>query len=138
MSSRLCCAMIATPRSRSRMQRWRWVRAYLDRRFGSTVNQANVKFSARFIEPMLCAPAKELPEGPAWEYELKLDGYRALGLKSGGHPRLFSRNGKDFSIRFPSVTRALDALPDETLIDGEVVAKMAACKWLKRRNVVAI
>lgn len=30
---------------------------------------------------MLCAPVKELPEGSAWEYELKLDGYRALGFK---------------------------------------------------------
>jgi DNA ligase D-like protein (predicted ligase) len=86
------------------------------------VNQAKIKFAARLVEPMLCAPVKELPEGPAWEYELKLDGYRALGLKSGGRARLFSRNGKDFSSRFSSVTRALDALPDETLIDGEVVA----------------
>jgi DNA ligase D-like protein (predicted ligase) len=86
------------------------------------VNQAKIKFPARFVEPMLCAPVKELPEGPAWEYELKLDGYRALGLKSDGRVRLFSRNGKDFTARFPSVTRALDTLPDETLIDGEIVA----------------
>ena len=35
---------------------------------------------------------------------------------------MYSRNGKDFSARFPNVTRALDALPDETLLDGEVVA----------------
>ena len=71
---------------------------------------------------MLCVAVKELPEGPDWEYELKLDGYRALGFKSEGHTRLCSRNGKDFSARFPNVTRALEALPDETLIDGEVVA----------------
>jgi DNA ligase D-like protein (predicted ligase) len=71
---------------------------------------------------MLCLAVKELPTGPEWSYELKLDGYRALGLKTAGHVRLFSRNGKDFSTRFPGVTRALDALPDETLIDGEVVA----------------
>ena len=77
---------------------------------------------ARFIEPMLALAVKELPTGPEWAYELKLDGYRALGLKSAGAVRLYSRNVKDFSGRFPSVTRALDALPDETLIDGEVVA----------------
>jgi DNA ligase D-like protein (predicted ligase) len=71
---------------------------------------------------MLCQAVKELPTGPEWAYEVKLDGYRALGLKTAGHVRLFSRNGKDFSARFPGVTRALDALPDETLIDGEVVA----------------
>jgi ATP-dependent DNA ligase len=65
---------------------------------------------------------KELPEGPARKYELKLDVYRALGFNSGGCARLLSRNGKDFSGRFPSVTRALDALPDQTLIDGDVVA----------------
>lgn len=66
-----------------------------------------IRFRAGFDEPMLCTPVKELPVGAAWEYELKLDGYRALGLKSEGHTRLYSRNGKDFSARFPSVTRAL-------------------------------
>lgn len=86
------------------------------------MKQEKIRFRAGFIAPMLCAPVKELPEGPEWRYEIKLDGYRALGLKTEGHTRLYSRNGKDFSGRFPNVTRALDALPDETLIDGEVVA----------------
>jgi bifunctional non-homologous end joining protein LigD len=79
------------------------------------VKQTRIKFRDGFIEPMLCVPVKELPERPAWEYELKLDGYRALGLKTEGHVRLFSRNGKDFSTRFPRVTSALDALPDVSL-----------------------
>lgn len=62
----------------------------------SILKQDNLKFRARFVEPMLCVVVKELSEGPGWEYELKLDGYCALGLKSDGHARLYSRNGKDF------------------------------------------
>jgi hypothetical protein len=76
----------------------------------------------RFIEPMLLLPAERLPEGLGWAYELKLDGYRALGIKTGGEVRLRSRNDKDFNRKYPAITRALAALPNETVIDGEVVA----------------
>jgi hypothetical protein len=37
-----------------------------------------------FIEPMPCLAVKKLPEGDAWQYELKLDGYRALAAKHKG------------------------------------------------------
>jgi ATP-dependent DNA ligase len=77
---------------------------------------------ARFLEPMLCRAVNELPQGPAWSYELKFDGYRGLGLRTERRSRLFSRNGRDFTERFPTVARALEKLPDETLIDGEIVA----------------
>ena len=73
---------------------------------------------ARFFEPMLCRAVNELPEGPAWSYELKFDGYRGLGLRTERRSRLFSRNGRDFTGRFPTLARALEKLPDETLIDG--------------------
>jgi hypothetical protein len=39
---------------------------------------------ARFIEPMLLLRTESLPEGPDWLYEIKLDGYRAPAIKSGG------------------------------------------------------
>jgi bifunctional non-homologous end joining protein LigD len=75
-----------------------------------------------FIEPMLAVAVTKLPEGPAWTYELKFDGYRALGMKANGKVRLLSRNGKDFTRRFASIAHALEALPDNTVIDGEVIA----------------
>lgn len=69
---------------------------------------------AHFIEPMLCLAVPALPNGPQWEYELKLDGYRAIGLKAHGRTLLLSRNGRDFTRRFQPIARALEALPDET------------------------
>jgi bifunctional non-homologous end joining protein LigD len=81
-----------------------------------------VPAKARFIEPMLLLRTERLPEGPDWLVELKLDGYRSLGIKSAGKVQLRSRNDNDFNPRYPGIVKALAALPDETVIDGEVVA----------------
>jgi|SRR5437870_5591480 len=77
---------------------------------------------AHFIPPMLLLRKESLPEGPEWLYEIKLDGYRAVGIKSGGKVQLRSRNDSDFSARYSAIAKALMAMPDETVIDGEVVA----------------
>ncbi len=78
--------------------------------------------SAGFIESMLCLAVDKLPEGPAWQYEVKLDGYRAIGVRTKARVELWSRNKRDFSRRFQNVARALEALPVETVLDGEIVA----------------
>ena len=83
---------------------------------------ASAKTTARFIQPMLLLRKERLAEGPEWLYELKLDGYRALVIKTGGRVHLRSRNDNDFSARYPSVVTALLHMPDETVIDGEIVA----------------
>ena len=78
--------------------------------------------TARFIEPMLLERAEKLSQGPSWTYELKLDGFRAIAFKAGGRIHLRSRNDKDFNARYPAIVQALAPIPDETVIDGEIIA----------------
>src|SRR5688572_447935 len=75
-----------------------------------------------FIPPMLLLRTEKLTEGSQWLYEIKLDGYRAVAFKTDGRVYLRSRNDNDFAGRYPAITKALTGLPDETVIDGEVVA----------------
>jgi ATP-dependent DNA ligase len=46
----------------------------------------------------------------------------AITFKTGGKVHLRSRNDNDFSVRYPGIVKALSSIPDETVIDGEVVA----------------
>jgi hypothetical protein len=62
---------------------------------------------------MLLLRTDKLPEGPEWLTELKLDGYRAIGFKTGDKIHLRSRNDNDFNARYPRIVKALAAMPDE-------------------------
>jgi ATP-dependent DNA ligase len=53
---------------------------------------------------------------------LKLEGYRAVAIKTSGSVQLRSRSDKDFAARFPLIVMALATLPSETVIEGELVA----------------
>jgi DNA ligase D-like protein (predicted ligase) len=77
---------------------------------------------AGFIETMDCLPVTRLPEGPMWTYEIKLDGYRLEAVKNAGGLTLYSRKRNVLNQRFPLTAEALRDLPDDTVIDGEVVA----------------
>lgn len=77
--------------------------------------------AAVFIAPMSPTLVKRLPEGAAWSYELKFDGYRAIAVKRGAEVCLFSRNEQ--RLDFPSLVAAVGRLPCENaVLDGEVVA----------------
>lgn len=73
----------------------------------------------RFIEPMYATA--ELPDGGSWSYEAKLDGYRCLAAKRGDSVVLWSRRRTAFTDRFPTIARACEKLPADTLIDAEVI-----------------
>jgi len=81
------------------------------------------RVKAGFVQPMLLLPSDKLPDDlTRWSYQLKLDGYRAIAFKTGGTVHLRSRNNNDFNGRYPLVVRGLSKMPNETVLDGEVVA----------------
>jgi bifunctional non-homologous end joining protein LigD len=75
-----------------------------------------------FVEPCLPTPAERPPAGPDWIHEIKHDGFRLLTRRGAERVRLFTRNGHDWTERFPLIVEALNALKATTcLIDGEAV-----------------
>jgi DNA ligase D-like protein (predicted ligase) len=77
----------------------------------------------KFVPPMLATLVRTLPEGPEWEYELKLDGYRLQAIKDGDQVRLYSRRGNDFTKKFSRIaTRVSKTKASSFILDGEAVA----------------
>jgi hypothetical protein len=54
--------------------------------------------------------------------EIKLDGYQAEAVRPESGVILFSRSRKSFNKQFSLIVEALADLPENTVIDGEVVA----------------
>ena len=76
-----------------------------------------------FIEPCLPSPADRPPSGPGWIHEVKLDGFRMMVRRDPAGVRLMTRNGHDWTDRFPLNAEAAGKLRARSfLIDGEAVA----------------
>jgi bifunctional non-homologous end joining protein LigD len=75
------------------------------------------------LAPQLATQASGLPAHGQWIFEIKFDGYRMLARCDGaGKPRLFTRNGHDWSSKMPLLIDELAALKLKgTWLDGEVV-----------------
>jgi bifunctional non-homologous end joining protein LigD len=72
---------------------------------------------------MLAKLVRTLPEGPQWEYELKLDGYRLQAIKHADTVRLHSRRGNDFTKLFAPIAAAVSKIHSTSFaLDGEAVA----------------
>ena len=76
----------------------------------------------QFIPPQLATLVKTPPTGNEWLHELKFDGYRMLCRIERGKVKFWSRNGKEWTTKFPSVTAAVKELDaTSAMLDGEIV-----------------
>jgi bifunctional non-homologous end joining protein LigD len=74
------------------------------------------------FEPCIPTPGTKVPAGADWIHEIKHDGYRLVIQREGKRVRLFTRNGNDWSNRFPLITEAaLRNRISSFVIDGEAV-----------------
>jgi bifunctional non-homologous end joining protein LigD len=82
-----------------------------------------MKRTSGFIEPCLPSLADRPPSGSEWIHEIKHDGFRLLACRDAAGIRLVTRNGNDFTSRYPLIVEAVEALPVRScVIDGEAVA----------------
>jgi bifunctional non-homologous end joining protein LigD len=53
------------------------------------------------FQPCIPTAGKAVPARPDWFHEVKYDGYRLIVAREGNRVRLFTRNGHDWTDRFP-------------------------------------
>jgi ATP-dependent DNA ligase len=73
------------------------------------------------FQPCVPVAAKAVPTGPDWLHEVKYDGYRGRVERDGKAVRVSSRNGLDWTWRFPWIVESALKLPvAQFAIDGEI------------------
>jgi bifunctional non-homologous end joining protein LigD len=74
------------------------------------------------VAPCLPTLVNKPPAGERWQHEIKWDGYRLMAYREGSSVRLLTRNGHDWTERFPAIAAAVASLPVASIIlDGEAV-----------------
>ena len=74
-----------------------------------------------FLAHPLLAPVETLGDVAAWMVEWKWDGIRAQLVRRSGTTCVWSRGEELVTERFPELVALADAIPDGTVIDGEIV-----------------
>lgn len=73
------------------------------------------------LKPMLATLVDEAFNDENWQFELKLDGYRALAYLRNGKIELRSRNNNSFNKQFAPIAEALGDWKINAVVDGEIV-----------------
>jgi bifunctional non-homologous end joining protein LigD len=75
----------------------------------------------QWVRPQLTQLVKEAPDGDQWLHEIKYDGYRMHARLDHGEARLLTRNGLNWTAKYPQIARAVAALPArQAYLDGEL------------------
>jgi ATP-dependent DNA ligase len=73
-----------------------------------------------WTRPQLTQLVKEAPDGPEWLHEIKFDGYRMHARLDRGNVRLLTRNGLDWTHKYPALATAVSSLrARQAYLDGE-------------------
>jgi ATP-dependent DNA ligase len=89
-----------------------------------------------FIGPCLPSPAERPPSGPEWVHEIKHDGYRLMARRDGAGVRLLTRNGHDWSPRYPLIVEAVN-MRLEGIVSKRLGSRYRSGRspdWLKMKN----
>jgi bifunctional non-homologous end joining protein LigD len=97
--------------------------------WSSNKNDVDIEFDAakkskipHDVKPMLATLVDKAFDSKEWIFEIKWDGYRAIGECDFNTVQLYSRNNISFNKNFPEVVEALRGLGIQAVLDGEVVA----------------
>jgi bifunctional non-homologous end joining protein LigD len=72
--------------------------------------------------PQLASNADRAPAGNGWVHEIKHDGYRLMLVRDGEHAKVLTREGADWSDRFPPLVQAVLDLPaNSAIVDCEAI-----------------
>jgi hypothetical protein len=72
--------------------------------FWPSAKLAYAYLATAFVPPCIPTRAVKPPAGPDWVHEIKHDGYRLQVRREGDTVRLFTRNGYDWSARYPAIS----------------------------------
>ncbi len=84
---------------------------------------AELPLPPSWVEPQLSKLVAQVPAGDAWAHEIKFDGYRMHARVVAKQATLPTRNGLDWTDKYPAVVAALAALKcRQADMDGELCA----------------
>jgi bifunctional non-homologous end joining protein LigD len=72
--------------------------------------------------PCIATRGTKVPSHPDWIHEVKQDGYRLIVSRDGDRVRLYTRNGYDWTSRYPLIVEAARRIrTKQFILDGEAV-----------------